>query len=116
MQEYFRSINVDPSEAKGLFQLLDSDDSGILSMDELVEGLLRLRGGATALELSLHMYETARMNQLALANQAKIESALSVLLGSVSSLGSSRLDVPSHAASAFSSAADSRASVRFKSG
>lgn len=61
MQEYFKAINVDPSEAKGLFQLLDADDSGTVDAEELVNGCLRLRGHAKALELSLIRHDFSRM-------------------------------------------------------
>jgi len=63
MKEYFKAINVDPSEAYGLFQLLDTDDSGGVDCEEIVNGLLRLRGGARALELSLLMTETSHMHK-----------------------------------------------------
>jgi len=61
MQEYFKSINVDPNEARGLFDLLDVDGNGEVDAHELINGCLRLRGGAKALELSLLMQETLRM-------------------------------------------------------
>uniref|UniRef100_A0A7S0B6C9 EF-hand domain-containing protein n=1 Tax=Pyrodinium bahamense TaxID=73915 RepID=A0A7S0B6C9_9DINO len=63
MQEYFKAINVDPAEAYGLFQLLDTDGNGGVDCEEIVNGLLRLRGNARALELSLLMSETARIYQ-----------------------------------------------------
>merc|ERR1712228_841234 len=64
MQEYFKSINVDPSEATVLYKLLDIDNSGGVDAEEMVNGCLRLRGGAKALDLSLLLYETTRMNQM----------------------------------------------------
>lgn len=63
MTEYFKSINIDPSEAQGLFQLLDVDGSGDVDCVEIVNGLLRLRGNAKALELSLLMSEICRLHQ-----------------------------------------------------
>lgn len=79
MQEYFKAIDVDPSEAKGLFQLLDADDSGTVDAEELVNGCLRLRGCAKALELSLLMHETSRMHSAQLAHQAKVELGMAAL-------------------------------------
>jgi len=76
MQEYFRAINVDPSEAKGLFTLLDADDSGAVDAAEIVNGCLRLRGNAKALELSLLMQETMRMNRIARLHQSDVEKRL----------------------------------------
>jgi hypothetical protein len=57
MQEFFKEINVDPSEVQDLFHLLDSDASGSVDAEELVNGCLRLRGQAKALELSLLMHD-----------------------------------------------------------
>ena len=31
---YFRAVNVDPSEARYLFQLIDLNDSGSIALDE----------------------------------------------------------------------------------
>jgi len=76
MQEYFRSINVDPSEAHSLFRLLDMNDNNALDASELVNGCLRLRGEAKALELSLLMFETSRMNKVVLAFHSRAEAML----------------------------------------
>lgn len=79
MQEYFKMINVDPSEARGLFQLLDADDSGSVDADELVNGCLRLRGHAKALELSLLMHQSMRMFKRIRHFQGKVERRLDFL-------------------------------------
>merc|ERR1712187_629449 len=63
MKEYFRAINVDPSEAQGLFWLLDADGTCGLDCEELVHGLLRLRGSAKSLDLALLTFETERMSK-----------------------------------------------------
>eukprot|EP00929_Paragymnodinium_shiwhaense_P120580 TRINITY_DN9253_c0_g5_i1.p1 TRINITY_DN9253_c0_g5~~TRINITY_DN9253_c0_g5_i1.p1 ORF type:complete len:549 (+),score=89.20 TRINITY_DN9253_c0_g5_i1:118-1764(+) len=61
MADYFKAIDVDESEAKNLFTLLDTDNSGGVDCKELVNGLLRLRGNAGALEVSLMMRELSYM-------------------------------------------------------
>jgi len=53
VQKYFKLINVDISEARGLFELIDVDSSGNIDAREIVEGCLRLKGSAKALDLSL---------------------------------------------------------------
>merc|ERR1711988_480686 len=55
MRAYFKAIDLDPSEARGLFRLLDMDDSGTIDAEEFSHGCLRLRGPAKALDLALVM-------------------------------------------------------------
>eukprot|EP00929_Paragymnodinium_shiwhaense_P098395 TRINITY_DN5986_c0_g2_i1.p1 TRINITY_DN5986_c0_g2~~TRINITY_DN5986_c0_g2_i1.p1 ORF type:complete len:756 (-),score=82.88 TRINITY_DN5986_c0_g2_i1:92-2359(-) len=57
MHEFFEAIDVDRSEAKGLFFLLDLDQSGAISAAEFLNGCLRLRGPAKALDLALLVQE-----------------------------------------------------------
>merc|ERR1712228_849165 len=57
MQEFFKAIDVDQSEAKGLFHLLDLDNSGSVSAEEFINGCLRLRGPAKSLDLALLIQE-----------------------------------------------------------
>lgn len=79
MQEYFRQINLDPSEARGIFELLDTDGSGSVDPEEIVHGCLRLRGSAKALELSLLMHECNRMHQRIDAHQETVERQLATI-------------------------------------
>mmetsp|Transcript_141675 Transcript_141675/g.257444 ORF Transcript_141675/g.257444 Transcript_141675/m.257444 type:complete len:214 (+) Transcript_141675:2-643(+) len=81
MQEYFKAINVDPSEARNLFKLLDSDRSGSLTPEELVSGCLRLRGQAKALELSLLMYQTNQMHSKIRSVQRSLDALVARLGG-----------------------------------
>lgn len=53
MREFFRAIEVDPSEPKHLFALLDVDESGTVRADEFLSGCLRLRGPARSLDVAL---------------------------------------------------------------
>jgi len=53
MQNFFKGIDVDMSEAKGLFTLLDIDGSGYVDADEFLSGCIRLRGPAKALHTAL---------------------------------------------------------------
>lgn len=63
MKAYFRAIDVDVSEAKGLFRLLDLDGSGSIDAEEFLSGCLRLRGPAKALDLALLIHETKRLTK-----------------------------------------------------
>eukprot|EP00927_Polykrikos_kofoidii_P014109 TRINITY_DN16151_c0_g2_i2.p1 TRINITY_DN16151_c0_g2~~TRINITY_DN16151_c0_g2_i2.p1 ORF type:complete len:898 (-),score=148.57 TRINITY_DN16151_c0_g2_i2:13-2706(-) len=51
INEYFISCDFNRNAASGLFQLLDADQSGSLSLDEFVGGCLRLRSVARCVDL-----------------------------------------------------------------
>lgn len=51
VQSYFRSIDIDASDAKQLFELLDFDGSGYLDFEEFLGGCLRMQGPAKTLDV-----------------------------------------------------------------
>merc|ERR1712226_1696131 len=55
MEEYFRTIDVDISEAHSIFELLDIAGSGTLTAEEFISGCMRLNGNAKALDLMVLM-------------------------------------------------------------
>jgi len=63
LQQLFSSVGVDPSDAEGVFGLLDFNNSGAVDPTELMNGWIRLKGNARALDLCLLMQETNRMNK-----------------------------------------------------
>lgn len=63
IQLYFKTVDLDISEARGLFQLLDADQSGAVEAEEFVMGCLRLRGQAKAIDLATLMYESRRWHK-----------------------------------------------------
>jgi len=63
MQEFFKAIDVEPSEAKCLFDLLDLDNSGEISADEFLSGAMRLRGPAKALDLAVLVNEVRQIDK-----------------------------------------------------
>merc|ERR1719401_2990123 len=79
MVEYFRSINVDTSEAQGLFELIDVDGSGTVDANEIVQGCLRLKGTARALDVALLMQLQLRMNTKMNDHITKVDGHLSSL-------------------------------------
>jgi len=58
---YLHHLGIDISEAKGLFQLLDLDDVKAVDIDELVSGIMRMKGGATGLDLATVMFENKKV-------------------------------------------------------
>eukprot|EP00930_Biecheleria_cincta_P028875 TRINITY_DN20104_c0_g1_i1.p1 TRINITY_DN20104_c0_g1~~TRINITY_DN20104_c0_g1_i1.p1 ORF type:complete len:629 (-),score=109.30 TRINITY_DN20104_c0_g1_i1:89-1924(-) len=57
----FESLGFDVQEAARLFQLLDTDHSGNIDGQELLEGCLRLRGPASAMDVAIIQYSSKRV-------------------------------------------------------
>merc|ERR1712084_73890 len=74
MQEYFKALDVDLSEAKGIFDLLDLTGSGSVDAEEFLSGCMRLRGPAKALELELVMHEVRSVHKDVLLFAASFQS------------------------------------------
>lgn len=56
IQAYLRSRQMDIGQVRTLFALLDVDETGDVDMDEFVQGVLRLKGGATSMDLAVLTY------------------------------------------------------------
>jgi len=63
MLEFFRGIDVDPSEAKGIFSLIDVDESGSINADEFLNSCVRLQGPSKALETAVLMQEVRHLRR-----------------------------------------------------
>merc|ERR1712083_725515 len=73
MQDFFLTIDVDISNAQQLFELLDLDGSGSLDRDEMINGFLKLRGPAKALEVMLLMRWVQEIQTQTVTHNAKME-------------------------------------------
>jgi len=60
LQELFAAVEVDVADARSLFKLIDTDNSGSVTPDELMRGWIRLQGPAKALDLSLLLRDSSR--------------------------------------------------------
>mmetsp|Transcript_13554 Transcript_13554/g.30882 ORF Transcript_13554/g.30882 Transcript_13554/m.30882 type:complete len:740 (+) Transcript_13554:68-2287(+) len=56
-----RLIDIDIAEARGLFQLLDLGETGEVSIQEFVTGMMRLKGSAKGIDLATLIYENKKM-------------------------------------------------------
>jgi len=56
VQEFFESIDVDASEAKCLFDLIDCDGSGEIEFNEFLSGCLRLQGPAKSMDMVVGLH------------------------------------------------------------
>lgn len=85
MQEAFKAINVDPSEADGLFSLFDLDNSGEVNAEEFLSGCLRLRGPAKALDLALLIKQVRQVEKTNLCLREAIGSVVGLSAANESS-------------------------------
>ena len=76
MRHFFNSINVDASEARRIFLLLDYDNDGQIDYDEFVHGALRLRGNSKALDLALLAKESNHVNEWVARRFQKLDQSL----------------------------------------
>eukprot|EP00747_Dinoflagellata_sp_TGD_P100894 gnl/TRDRNA2_/TRDRNA2_168176_c1_seq1.p1 gnl/TRDRNA2_/TRDRNA2_168176_c1~~gnl/TRDRNA2_/TRDRNA2_168176_c1_seq1.p1 ORF type:complete len:371 (-),score=81.60 gnl/TRDRNA2_/TRDRNA2_168176_c1_seq1:103-1215(-) len=63
MSYYFRAVDIDVLEAQNLFRLLDIDDAGEVEYMDFLDGCLRLKGPAKALDLFTVMIEGRRRDK-----------------------------------------------------
>jgi len=77
--EFFESIDIDPDQAQNLFDLLDVSGDGSISSDEFLNGCLRLRGSAKALDLLVLSREVQQLftdaAEIQRANWSNIEGS-----------------------------------------
>merc|ERR1712139_202572 len=71
--QQMQSLGIHPTEAHGLFKLLDDDESGSVSIEEFLSGCVRLKGTAKAVDMITLLFETNKINQK-LARAMKILS------------------------------------------
>merc|ERR1711920_266120 len=57
VKAYFQTLDLDIRKAHVLFDLLDTDKNGEVGIDEFLDGCLRLKGQAKALDLNLVIYQ-----------------------------------------------------------
>eukprot|EP00746_Dinoflagellata_sp_MGD_P145811 gnl/MRDRNA2_/MRDRNA2_78375_c0_seq1.p1 gnl/MRDRNA2_/MRDRNA2_78375_c0~~gnl/MRDRNA2_/MRDRNA2_78375_c0_seq1.p1 ORF type:complete len:649 (-),score=122.99 gnl/MRDRNA2_/MRDRNA2_78375_c0_seq1:262-2019(-) len=62
VQAFFRALELDASEAQGLFHLIDVDSDGRVQLNEFVNGCLRLKGQARSLDLVTLLHENKKMH------------------------------------------------------
>jgi len=62
-KQQLECLGIHPTEAHGLFKLLDDDASGSVSIEEFVSGCLRLKGTAKAVDMITLLFETNKLNR-----------------------------------------------------
>ncbi|CAE7707619.1 Scn11a [Symbiodinium pilosum] len=80
MKRCFESLGFDMAEAYGLFNLLDTDQSGEIDCEELLEGCLRLRGSANAIDVATLQYSSKRVFEWWRGKMSCVEELLACIL------------------------------------
>mmetsp|Transcript_140331 Transcript_140331/g.448503 ORF Transcript_140331/g.448503 Transcript_140331/m.448503 type:complete len:262 (+) Transcript_140331:1100-1885(+) len=62
VRAYFHGMGLDVSQAHLLFELLDGDENDATTIEEFLDGCLRLKGGARSLDMNMMLLMMRRMN------------------------------------------------------
>jgi len=87
MQEFLKNIELDKTEARGLFKLLDVDESDEVPIDEFVTGCFRLKGSGKSLDLASIMHENKKMMRVFMQFMSYTQEQFELLLDSLSRAG-----------------------------
>mmetsp|Transcript_63704 Transcript_63704/g.136946 ORF Transcript_63704/g.136946 Transcript_63704/m.136946 type:complete len:735 (-) Transcript_63704:51-2255(-) len=63
VKAFFTTLELDVSEAKGLFRLLDVESTGVINAEDFVNGCLKLKGQARALDVATLLYESKKASK-----------------------------------------------------
>merc|ERR1740122_183144 len=86
IKAYFASLDLDFTEARGLFALLDTTGCGQINIQAFVKGCHQLRGEAKSIDLATVRYESLRAEE-------KIMKQLASLHEKIATLGADEADV-----------------------
>jgi len=95
VQGFLSSLDVDPINAKRLFQVLDYDDNGHISAEEFVMGCMIFRGPAKATDLAVLCKEFYRFQQTQVLYMQKTSQELQKLSSDLGPLIHSKTSIRS---------------------
>eukprot|EP00928_Gymnodinium_smaydae_P029410 TRINITY_DN2215_c2_g1_i2.p1 TRINITY_DN2215_c2_g1~~TRINITY_DN2215_c2_g1_i2.p1 ORF type:complete len:628 (+),score=138.84 TRINITY_DN2215_c2_g1_i2:154-2037(+) len=78
LQSFLRAVDIDDEEALKLFHLLDVEELGEISPEDMVSGCLRLHGSAKAIEMAVLMNNHDAFSRRMIAHAEMVEEALGV--------------------------------------
>lgn len=61
VRAYFQTLDLDVSQAHVLFELLDADGSDSVTIDEFLDGCMRLKGQAKSIDLNMLLYMSKKV-------------------------------------------------------
>eukprot|EP00747_Dinoflagellata_sp_TGD_P083171 gnl/TRDRNA2_/TRDRNA2_161992_c3_seq2.p1 gnl/TRDRNA2_/TRDRNA2_161992_c3~~gnl/TRDRNA2_/TRDRNA2_161992_c3_seq2.p1 ORF type:complete len:218 (-),score=59.23 gnl/TRDRNA2_/TRDRNA2_161992_c3_seq2:119-772(-) len=77
--KFFESLGLGNEEANALFALIDTDGDNVVDCEEFINGCLRLRGTAKAIDLVTLMQDNRRLSQAMTVHVNKVESELKTI-------------------------------------
>lgn len=80
LQSYFEALELNATNARVLFRLLDQDGSGCVDYVEFCEGCMKLKGEAQSFDINCLMYESRRMHKWMTQFMTHVEDQLRVLV------------------------------------
>merc|ERR1719353_1821311 len=61
---YFNALKLDVSDARVLFRLLDTDESGEITIDEFIVGCYKLQGESRSLDMKIMIFEVNALRDM----------------------------------------------------
>jgi Ca2+-binding EF-hand superfamily protein len=95
VSDYLQTLELDFSELRTLFEMLDTDKIGNVSIEEFVWGCVRLQGNAKSLDLCTLLYEHRQFKRFTQESFMKIEHSLQSLMAPLFLSGDRTVDDPS---------------------
>lgn len=83
VRAFFHGLDLEPSDAWILFSLLDNDGSGEVDSEEFVEGLLKLKGLARAIDMAVLGRDLKTCIRQTQSSQQRLRQLEAILLGQV---------------------------------
>jgi len=84
MKEFFKAIELDVTEARGLYKLLDVDESDEVPIEEFVTGCFRLKGAGKSLDLASLMHENKKVMRVLMKFMSYTEEQFAILQSKLS--------------------------------
>eukprot|EP00927_Polykrikos_kofoidii_P082170 TRINITY_DN80_c0_g1_i2.p1 TRINITY_DN80_c0_g1~~TRINITY_DN80_c0_g1_i2.p1 ORF type:complete len:784 (-),score=171.80 TRINITY_DN80_c0_g1_i2:322-2406(-) len=81
VKAYFSALELDVSQARALFMLLDVDDTNEIGIDEFVEGCMHLKGSAKSIDVHMILLENERLIAKLSTFMALTESQMAAICG-----------------------------------
>merc|ERR1719310_2739685 len=59
VKAYFYALEMDPSEARSMFTIMDRNGDGLVDIEEFIAGCMQLRGNAKSIDMMALLYDNA---------------------------------------------------------